>query len=48
MLGTGLAAAATGVAASFAGPAGAWAVAGAGLFVLIVGRSVALAWRRHA
>jgi hypothetical protein len=48
MLGTGLGAVATGVAASFAGPAGAWAVAGAGLFVLIVGRSVALAWRRHA
>jgi hypothetical protein len=48
MLGTGLAAVATGVAASFAGPVGAWAVAGAGLFVLIVGRSVALAWQRHA
>jgi len=48
MFGTGLAAVATGVAASFAGPAGAGAVAGAGLFVLIVGRSVALAWQRHA
>ena len=48
MFGTGLAAVATGVAASFAGPAGAWAVAGAGLFVLIVARSVALAWRRDA
>ena len=48
MLWTGLAAVATGVAASFAGPVGAWAVAGAGLFVLIVGRSVALAWQRRA
>ena len=48
MFGTGLAAVATGVAASFAGPVGAWAVAGAGLFVLIVARSVALAWRRPA
>ena len=48
MFGTGLAAVATGVAASFAGPAGAWAVAGAGLFLLIVGRSVALAWQRQA
>jgi hypothetical protein len=47
MFGTGLAAVATGVAASFAGPVGAWAVAGAGLFVLIVGRSVALAWQRN-
>ncbi len=48
MFGTGLAAVATGVAASFAGPVNAWAVAGAGLFVLIVGRSVALAWQRQA
>ena len=47
MFGTGLAAVATGVAASFAGPAGAWAVAGAGLFVLIVGRSLALAWQQR-
>ncbi len=48
MFGTGLAAVATGVAASFAGPVGAWAVAGAGLFILIVGRSFALAWQRRA
>ena len=47
LFGTGLAAVATGVAASFAGPVGAWAVAGAGLFVLIVGRSVALAWQQR-
>ncbi|MEP6641577.1 MAG: hypothetical protein ABJB93_06675, partial [Gaiellales bacterium] len=48
MFATGLGAVATGVAASFAGPVGGWAVAGAGLFVLIVGRSVALAWQSRA
>ena len=48
MFATGLGAVATGVAATFAGPVGGWAVAGAGLFVLIVGRSVALAWQREA
>jgi hypothetical protein len=35
---------AVGVGASFAGPAGAWAVAGIGLFVAVLGHATATAW----
>jgi hypothetical protein len=42
--GTGLAVAVVGAAGVFAGPAGAWAVAGLGLFVVLVGNAAAVAW----
>jgi hypothetical protein len=45
---TGLAIAVVGVAGLFAGPAGAWAVAGVGLCVVLLGRAAAIAWRQRA
>jgi hypothetical protein len=45
---TGLAVAVVGVAGLFAGPAGAWAEAGAGLFVVLLGRAAAIAWQQRA
>jgi hypothetical protein len=45
---TGLAVAVVGVAGLFAGPAGAWAVAGAGLCVVLLARAAAIAWLQHA
>jgi hypothetical protein len=45
--GTGLAVAAVGAAAAFAGPAGAWAVAGAGLFAVLLGTAAAITWRQR-
>lgn len=44
---TGLAVAVVGVAGAFAGPAGSWAVAGAGLCAVLLGRAVAIAWRQR-
>jgi hypothetical protein len=41
--GTGLAVAAVGGVGAFAGPAGAWAVAGVGLFLVLLGRAAAIA-----
>lgn len=46
--GTGLAVAAVGTAGLFAGPAGAWAVAGVGLCAVLLGSAAAIAWRQHA
>jgi hypothetical protein len=46
--GTGLAVAAVGVVGTFAGPAGAWAVAGVGLCVVLLGTAAAIAWRQRA
>jgi hypothetical protein len=46
--GTGLAVAAVGVAGAFAGPAGAWAVAGVGLCAVLLGNAAAIAWQRRA
>jgi hypothetical protein len=43
---TGLAVAVVGVAGLFAGPAGAWAVAGVGLCVVLLARAAAIAWRQ--
>jgi hypothetical protein len=43
---TGLAVVVVGVVGLFAGPAGAWAVAGAGLCVVLLGRASAIAGRR--
>ena len=45
--GTGLGVAAVGAAGAFAGPAGAWAVAGVGLFVVLLGSAAAIAWRQR-
>jgi hypothetical protein len=45
---TGLAVVVVGVAGLFASPAGAWAVAGAGLCVVLLGRAAAIAWRQRA
>lgn len=45
---TGIGVVAVGVAGLFAGPAGAWAVAGVGLCVVLLGRAAAIAWRRRA
>ena len=42
--GTGLAVAAVGAVGAFAGPAGAWAVAGAGLCAVLLGNAAAVAW----
>ena len=44
---TALAVVAVGAIAALAGPAGAWAVAGEGLFVVLVGRAVAVAWQQR-
>lgn len=45
---TGLAVAAVGVVGLFAGPAGAWAVAGVGLCAVLLGRAAAIARRQRA
>lgn len=45
--GTGLAVAAVGAAGAFAGPAGAWAVAGVGLCAVLLGQAAAIAWRQR-
>lgn len=46
--GTALAVAAVGALAAFAGPAGAWAVAGSGLCVVLMVTAAATAWRHRA
>jgi hypothetical protein len=46
--GSGLAAAAVGAVAVLAGPAGAWAVVGVGLFVLLIEHAAEVSWRQHA
>ena len=46
--GTGLAVAAVGVVGAFAGPAGAWAVAGVGLCAVLLGNAAVIAWRQRA
>jgi len=46
--GTGLAVAAVGAVGAFAGPAGAWAVAGVGLSAVLLSNAAAIAWRRRA
>jgi hypothetical protein len=45
--GTGLAVAAVGAVGAFAGPAGAWAVAGVGLCVTLLGSAAVIAWRQR-
>jgi hypothetical protein len=45
---TGLAVAVVGVAGLFAGPAASWAVAGAGLCAVLLGRAAVIAWRQRA
>jgi hypothetical protein len=45
--GTGLAVAVVGTAGAFAGPAGAWAVAGVGLCAVLLGKAAAVAWRQR-
>ena len=45
--GTGLAVAAVGAVGAFAGPAGAWAVAGVGLCAVLLGNAAAIAWRQR-
>jgi hypothetical protein len=45
--GTGLAVAAVGIAGAFAGPAGSWAVAGAGLCAVLLSKAAAIAWRQR-
>jgi hypothetical protein len=45
--GTGLAVAAVGVVGAFAGPAGAWAVAGVGLCAVLLGSAAVVAWRQR-
>jgi hypothetical protein len=46
--GTGVAAAAVGALSLFAGPAGAWAVVGAGAFVLLLAHAAEVFWRQRA
>jgi hypothetical protein len=46
--GTALAVAAVGTVGTFAGPAGAWAVAGVGLCIVLLGSATAIAWQRRA
>jgi hypothetical protein len=45
--GTGLAVAAVGAVGAFAGPAGAWAVAGAGLCAVLLGSAAVVVWRQR-
>ena len=45
--GTGLAVAVVGVVGAFAGPVGAWAVAGVGLCAVLLGKAAAVAWRQR-
>jgi hypothetical protein len=47
MFGGGLAVIALAVGSAFAGPAGAWAVIGVGLFLGVLGRAAVLGWLRH-
>lgn len=44
---TGIAVAVVGVAGLFAGPSGAWAVAGVGLCAVLLGRAAAIEWRQR-
>jgi hypothetical protein len=44
---TAVAVAVVGGVGAFAGPAGAWAVTGAGLFVVLLGTAAAIAWRQR-
>lgn len=46
--GSGLAAAAVGAVALLAGPSGAWAVVGVGVFVLLLARAAEITWRQRA
>jgi hypothetical protein len=46
--GTGAGVVVVGIAGAFAGPAGAWAVAGVGLCLVLLGTAAAVAWQRHA
>jgi hypothetical protein len=48
LAGSGLAAAAVGAVAAFAGPATAWAVVGVGLFVVLLERAAECSWRQRA
>ena len=45
--GAGLAVAAVGVVGVFAGPAGSWAVAGLGLFAVLLGTAAVIVWRQR-
>ena len=45
--GAGLAVAVTGAVALSAGPAGAWAVAGVGLCVTLLGQAAVIVWQRR-
>ncbi len=45
--GTGLAVAAVGAVAAFAGPAGAWLVAGVGLCTVLLGSAAVIVWRQR-
>jgi hypothetical protein len=45
--GTGLAVALVGFVGVFAGPAGAWAVTGVGLFAVLLGAAAVIAWRQR-
>jgi hypothetical protein len=45
--GTGLAVAVVGAVGTFAGPAGAWAVAGVGLCAVLLGSAAVVAWRQR-
>ncbi len=47
IFGVALAVVAVGVGASFAGPVGAWVVAGVGLFIAVLGYAAATAWLRR-
>jgi hypothetical protein len=47
-LATGLALVVIGIVGAFAGPAGAWAVAGVGLCVVLLGSAAAIAWPQRA
>jgi hypothetical protein len=46
--GTALAVAAVGTGSAFAGPVGAWAVAGSGVCAVLVGKAALIAWRQRA
>lgn len=46
--GTGLSVAAVGIRGAFAGPAGSWVVAGAGLCAVMLGSAATVAWRQRA
>ena len=47
-LATGLAIVVIGIVGAFAGPAGSWAVAAAGLCVVLLANAAAIAWQHHA